>query len=524
MNTSMKNLVHNALHNAVKLSKTNYLIWRDCPHNDWIKQNRPDIYNANPPNAFEQGLYDTGNEVDELARDLFPNGTLVDRGDVDGTRTLIEARTAVLYQPVFETRRFTTACDILVWDAEARAYGLYEVKSSTTRGETKARRELYAQDLAFQAAILAMNDVPLGKLFLLTLDSRYRRGDALDVNALFHAEEFSADVAGVTDTLRMDMDAAHDWLSISSEPEGPCACVRRSRSNQCTSFSHINPDIPHYSVHDISRIGLSKKKLSDLTEAGIMDIREVPGDTKLSIRQANQVEAAKTGRSKIDHGQVTEFLSSMVYPLAFIDYETYPAGIPRFSGFHPFDQIPFQFSLDMISTPGAGISHHEFLATGANCPNLDCPDEAFIAALREALPQTGSIIVWNKKFEMTINKKLMTRNPADAAFLEDLNSRVIDLEDVFSKQAYVHLKFKGRSSIKSVLPVLVPALSYKTLDIQEGASASEAWNRMVSGELTEDEIQDIARNLLKYCALDTMAMVEIWRVLESEVISYAKTG
>ena len=465
MNTSMKNSVHSALNNALKLSKTNYLIWRDCPHNAWIKQNQPDIFNLSPPTAFEQGLFDTGNEVDELARDL------------------------------------------------------YEVKSSTTRGETKARRERYAQDLAFQAAILAINDVPLGKLFLLRLDSAYLRGDALDVNALFHVEDFGADVAGVTDTLAMDMDLAHDWLSISSEPEGPCVCAKRSRSNHCTSFSHINPDVPDYSVHDISRIGLSKKKLTNLIEAGIMDIRDVPSDTKLSSRQANQVEAAKTGRVKIDHGAVTEFLSSMVYPLAFIDYETYPAGIPRFSGFHPFDQIPFQFSLDIIPAPGAEIIHHEFLATNANCP-----DKAFILALGETLPQTGSIIVWNKKFEMTINRKLMTRNPADAAYLEDLNARVIDLEDLFSKQAWVHPSFKGRSSIKSVLPVLVPALSYKTLPIQEGASASEAWNQMVSGELSQKDADEIARNLLKYCALDTMAMVEIWRVLEGEVVVYQKAG
>ena len=250
-----------------------------------------------------------------------------------------------------------------------------------------------------------------------------------------------------------------------------------------------------------------------------MDIRGVPADTKLSTNQANQVEAIKSGRTKIDHDRVRGFLETMVYPLAFIDYETYPAGVPRFKGFHPFDQIPFQFSLDIILEPGAEILHHDFLKTGS-----DCPDEEFIKNLKRALPDLGSIIVWNKKFEMTINRKLATRNPAHGEFLESINARIVDLEDVFSKQIYIHPRFKGRSSIKSILPVLVPKLSYKELEIQEGASASEAWNQMVSGSVSPDEGEEIAHNLIKYCALDTMAMVEIWRTLEEEVVEYQKTG
>ena len=503
----------------MKLSKTNFLAWRDCPHNAWIKVNKPDVFNANPVNAFEQGLFDTGNEVDELARDLFPSGELIERDDVTKTRALVNSRTAVLYQPVFETRRFTTACDILVWDDDAEAYDLYEVKSSTTRGETRSRRELYAYDLAFQAAVLAMNDVPLGKLFLLRLDSAYERGDTLDVHALFHAEDLSADVASITDTLPLEMDGAHDWMSIASEPEGPCVCLHKSRSNHCTSFAHINPTVPDYSVHDISRIGLSKRKLAALIDAGILDIRDVPKDTKLSTNQANQVDAIKSGRTKIDHAGVRDFLDTMVHPLAFIDYETYPAGVPRFKGFHPFDQIPFQFSLDIILEPGAEIIHHDFLKTEA-----DCPDEEFIQSLMQALPDKGSIIVWNKKFEMTINRKLATRNPAHGEFLENVNARVVDLEDVFSKQSYIHPRFKGRSSIKSILPVLIPELSYKDLEIQEGASASQSWNQMVTESLSPDQGEEIAHNLLKYCALDTMAMIEIWRTLEHEVVEFQKTG
>jgi hypothetical protein len=63
------------------------------------------------------------------------------------------------------------------------------------------------------------------------------------------------------------------------------------------------------------------------------------------------------------------------------------------------------------------------------------------------------------------------------------------------------------------LPALVPSLSYKGLAIQEGATASETWNAIVTGELDADKVHEAARNLLAYCGLDSLAMVEIWRAL-----------
>ena len=80
-------------------------------------------------------------------------------------------------------------------------------------------------------------------------------------------------------------------------------------------------------------------------------------------------------------------------------------------------------------------------------------------------------------------------------------------------QAYVHSEFKGRTSIKNILPILVPSLSYKELAIQEGATATVRWNEIVTRQVNTAAAARIRTNLLKYCGLDTRAMVEIWRVL-----------
>ena len=72
---------------------------------------------------------------------------------------------------------------------------------------------------------------------------------------------------------------------------------------------------------------------------------------------------------------------------------------------------------------------------------------------------------------------------------------------------------KGSYSIKKVLPALVPKLSYKDLIIQEGGTASNTYAAMFLGTFKGD-IQQTRTDLLEYCKLDTLAMVEILNKLK----------
>ncbi len=179
-----------------------------------------------------------------------------------------------------------------------------------------------------------------------------------------------------------------------------------------------------------------------------------------------------------------------------------------FDGFSPYQQIPFQYSLHIVEKEGGKPIHKEFLHTGS-----DNPSEPFAKSLQSHIGLKGNVIVWNKKFECKINNELTRRIPEAKAFLEDINARVYDLMDIFSKQFYVHKDFKGSTSIKYVLPVLAPELSYKKLEIKEGGTASQKWNEMTTGEIPQKEKVYIAENLKKYCELDTFAMYAIWKHL-----------
>mgnify|MGYP001619809360 CR=1 FL=1 len=497
----------------MKLTKTNYIISRECGKNAWIKIHKPEIYKTNPPSQFDLAIIEIGNEVDILARSLFPGGVLLpDRDASAETARLVAKKTPILYQPVFETEKYKTACDIMVWNAEAKGYDLYEVKASNSGEDKGAKNDLYTHDIAFQVILLKELGVPIGKLFLVRLNQQYVRVGTLDIQNLFTKEDFTGRVVEIQEEVKDEMAKAHDYLSAEKEPFGSCSCITKGRSAHCTTFAYSNSHMPEYSVHDISRIGLSKKKLEALIDSAIYDIEKVPEDFKLSDIQRNQVNAAQFKKTSVVQSEVRKFLDEIKFPISFLDYETFPCAIPRFDGYRPFDQIPFQFSVYVLDGADKELRHHEFIYTVT-----DNPGEQFIFALKKYLPPIGSIIVWNKRFETGINTKLGERFSEEAAALSAINSRVVDLEDVFKQQHFVHPGFKGKTSIKNVLPALVPELSYKKLDIREGGTASDTWNKIVTNVYDKKEAEQKTKNLLEYCKMDTYAMYAIWKHLLGHV-------
>ena len=190
----------------MKLTKTDFLIYKDCAKNAWLKLHKPKVYFSKPLSAFDEGIIETGNEVDILARDLFPNGVLItDRNDTKETKKLIKSKTPVIYQPVFETDLYKVICDILVWNKDTKLYDLYEVKASNSGEDKKAKDKLYTYDIAFQYLVLKELGMPLGRLYLLRLNSEYVRGIDLELFSLFSKEDFTERVMEIAQEVEGEM-------------------------------------------------------------------------------------------------------------------------------------------------------------------------------------------------------------------------------------------------------------------------------------------------------------------------------
>jgi hypothetical protein len=497
------------------ISKTDYVLWRACPKNAWLRIHKPEIYYAIELTEYEQSVIDMGIEVERVARNLFPEGVLVTdtRAEThEDTTQRLASHSRTMFQPVFQREQLLAAVDVFQYDADAGECSVYEIKSSTG----VEAEHLY--DLAFQVIVLRKHNVKIRQACIIHLNRHYVRQSDLDIQQLFVIADLTTEIDEISQAVSAELPDARNYLLNEAEPSGPCSCIYRSRAKHCTTFAYSNPTIPRYGVHDISRIGSSPKKLKELVNAGIFTLEDVPGDIKLTEFQKVQLQAHRTGETIVNSGAIARELENLSYPLHFIDYETFAPAIPRYSDYSPYDQIPLQYSVHIVGAPNEQPIHRDFLYTG----NED-PSGSFFHSLQQHIASFGAIIVWNKGFESHVNDCISRRLPSTKDYFVDFNDRLYDLMDIFSKQYFVHKDLCGRVSIKNVLPVLTPYLSYSPLEIHDGATASLVWSKLISDLISPEESNRLYAHLREYCALDSYGMYAIWQALralaESDVLA-----
>jgi len=492
------------------ISKTDYLLWRVCPKNAWLRIHKPELYHSTELTEYEQSIIDMGIEVERVARNLFPQGVLV-----TGTKTetqqntlkcLASNPTGTLFQAVFQREQLLAAIDVLQGDSETGWYSIQEIKSST---EVK---EEHLYDLAFQVVLLRQHGMLIRRASIVHLNPGYVRQGDLDIQQLFTTVDATTKVDQISGDVIKELQEARTYLLTEAEPVGACSCIYKARSKHCTTFEYSNPDVPRYGVHDIVRIGSSPKKLKELVDAGILALENLPSDFKLTSAQNAQLRAHRTGETVIEKEAIAQELSDLTFPLHFIDYETFASAIPLFPNYSPYDQIPLQYSVHIVGSPGEEPIHRDFLHNG-----LGDPSTSFLSSLQHHVGPFGAIIVWNKGFESHVNDCIARRLPAVKNYVIEFNDRLYDLKDIFAKQYLVHKDLCGKVSIKNVLPVLTPHLSYSSLTIHGGATASLAWSKLISDQLNDEERGRLYGQLQEYCALDSYGMYAIWQALISLV-------
>ena len=102
-----------------------------------------------------------------------------------------------------------------------------------------------------------------------------------------------------------------------------------------------------------------------------------------------------------------------------------------------------------------------------------------------------------------------------APHLLNIESNIVDLLIPFQSGYYYNRAMGGSFSIKSVLPAIFPddpALDYHNLEgVHNGSEAMSIFPKMK--DMPPEEQAKARHDLLKYCELDTFAMVKVWQAL-----------
>ncbi|MDP2658864.1 MAG: DUF2779 domain-containing protein, partial [Candidatus Deferrimicrobium sp.] len=248
---------------------------------------------------------------------------------------------------------------------------------------------------------------------------------------------------------------------------------------------------------------------------GVINLEDVPLDS-LNLMQRMQAEYFLDRKSHADPAKIREFLKKVWYPVCFLDFETFGSGIPLFDGTRPYQQVPFQYSLHRIDAEGGGLRHFEYLAQ----PGVD-PRKEIAEKLVGEIPFGACVIAYSMGFEKRVLRELGESLPTLRKRLNAFTEGMIDLMEPFKRRDIYHWRMNGSYSLKSVLPVLVPEMTYEDLEISDGAMASEAYFAM---ETIADpaELSRLRAALLQYCKQDTLGLVRLLEKMRAMEAADAK--
>ena len=477
------------------LRRSNYLNGLQCHKRLWYEQNRPG--RATNPSRAQIRIFNQSNEAGKRAREHFPEGCLINTTDpleaVEQTQAAISSGVSCMFNACFIfNNAWWVRCDILQKDSDS--WKIIEIEASV---EVK---EEYLSDLAFQKYVLTEQGVPISETKVMHIN---RECVYPDLSNLFVVENVTDQVDQLMDDVPNNIETFEAILDRDVEPE---VLIGRhcEEPHSCPFKDYCWRDVPECcSIFTIPNLRWPKR--NGLIERDILSIRDLPDDVQLTENQRDYVNMVLNNQPEINDEAIRHLLSELEYPIHFFDFETFNPAVPRFEGLSSYQQFPFQYSCHILQSNGA-ITHHEYLHTDTTDPRLP-----LVESLLDHIADEGSVVVYSASFERRILQDLAEFFPEHSEALQSIICRLWDQLVIFRSQ-YKHPEFYGSNSLKNVLPVLAPCLSYEDLGIQEGDDAQAVWNSMI--KTTDEEARNnMIDNLRAYCKMDTVAMVKIHKAL-----------
>lgn len=521
------------------LSKSRYTKYCQCPKALWLSTYKPEEATVDP--AVE-ARFVAGNEVGDLAMGLFGHFVEVTTHTADGkldltemvrrTQEEMDRGTEIICEASFAFRQLCLKrgadaggmsyyCAVDILRRTPDGWDIYEVKSTTSNVAADATDkdfEKYAVDIAYQRWVLERCGVKVTGTYLVTLNKDYVRQGELDVQQLFNI----IDLKELVDNEYLKVSAqavqAHQLLAMEDEPD-TLLSENCHKPYPCAFWPYCTRHLPVPSVFDVyggkGRGGFTFKKKLDCYNQGLISFEQIAHLTLGNI-QDMQIRCTLDNKDHIDKQGIRNFLSTLTYPLYFLDFESMQPVLPLYDGTRPYMQICFQYSLHYIEHEGGELKHTAFLAPSDGTD----PRRSLAEALCRDIPQGVCTMVYNDVFEKSRIREMAEAYPDLATHLMNIRDNIIDLLIPFRRGHYYTPAMGGSFSIKKVLPALFPddeELNYHNLNqlVQNGGDAMTIFPKIK--DMSTKEAEEARQALLAYCHLDTLAMVRVWEKLKKIV-------
>jgi hypothetical protein len=441
-----------------------------------------------------QYIFDQGHEVGYLARKLFPGGIDIPQDsftrNIEMTRELLKERKP-LFEAGFIVGNLYSRVDIFN-PASENEWDIVEVKSSTSI------KDVHINDVAFQRHCCSQFGLNIRKCYLVLINNHYVKDGEIDPKGLFNIHDITDEVEDASAGIQ---DRIENILEVIQQEKCPEMIIGpHCRDPYECPLTDCWDSLPEGNVFTLYYGG---KKSFELYDNGIITIGEIPDDYNLNGKQRIQQACVASGQPYIDDEAISGFLSSLEYPLYYLDFETIGPAVPLFDGTRPYQNIPFQFSVHLVKDEQSLPVHHSYLTSGK-----DDPRPAFLTELQKIIGDSGSIIVYHKGFEEGILRDLAVAFPEYGDWINQVCSRLVDLLVPFRNFNYHHPAQKGSNSLKAVLPSIT-GKGYEDLRINDGQIASINFLAATYGDMPEEEKLQVLENLEAYCGRDTEGMIWI---------------
>jgi Domain of unknown function(DUF2779) len=502
-------------------SKSTLQAFQQCPRRLWLRLHAPECATNEVA-----GFASQGEALGVLARGLLTAAPAV---VIDARQTGFEAAREATQvalqarQPVFEAlletqlgagnKALAFADALLPITVNKRpAWHLIEVKSSTSMNDTQLL------DAAIQTQIGRAAGLAIERVSLATVNKHFTLTKLGNYSGLLNLIDQTQAVNHLQSTVADDFNQAQLTAAQTSLPEikigrqcsepHPCEF-----SEHCLSLVHGKSNHVAPKARDYLPSVQSKQLKAVLTSYPDLPLKKVD-DHLLNVRQLRVKQAVLNVTPYFNSAATEAVLAKHTWPLYFLDFESANHIIPPFVGSQPNQKIAFQFSLHRIDEQGK-LSHHSFLDLSGQDPR-----PALAAALIEHCGAGGAVYAYSKSFEAGVIKGLADTYPKLASKLLAISARLVDLLPL-TREHYYHPSQGNSWSIKAVLPSIAPTLSYQALSgVQDGTAAMQAYFEATAPACGSERKAAIEDSLLRYCHLDTLAMVLLWGKLAGKDVGH----